>query len=235
MNASLEILFGESRNASFADGIQHVTLRYVSLPSVDDDSVKRVIYFFNALVEILVSVPFSPLRRSRRGAEQRLLGSPVSLRLRPLVFARRRLGGGQLFPTRREFLVDVDVIVVHSRALVRRDPHLAPAQCAVHHPAPLLPALRQAAVYGLGVLALTATDKIGGSVRNIVMHLQATLSRADAARNAPSLSRSFSCSPAQDDLPRHHRSSLMKPPSIHERICAELKGPCCARSGVESS
>ena len=116
---SLEILFGESRNASFADGIQHVTLRYVSLPSVDDDSVKRVIYFFNALVEILVSVPFSPLRRSRRGAEQRLLGSPVSLRLRPLVFARRRLGGGQLFPTRREFLVDVDVIVVHSRALVR--------------------------------------------------------------------------------------------------------------------
>ena len=119
MNASLEILFGESRNASFADGIQHVTLRYVSLPSVDDDSVKRVIYFFNALVEILVSVPFSPLRRSRRGAEQRLLGSPVSLRLRPLVFARRRLGGGQLFPTRREFLVDVDVIVVHSRALVR--------------------------------------------------------------------------------------------------------------------
>ena len=41
------------------------------------------------------------------------------MRLRPLVFARRRLGGGQLFPTRREFLVDVHVISVHSRALVR--------------------------------------------------------------------------------------------------------------------
>ncbi len=41
------------------------------------------------------------------------------MRLRPLVFARRRLGGGQLFPTRREFLVDVHVISVRSRALVR--------------------------------------------------------------------------------------------------------------------
>ena len=95
----------------------YIKIRIVT--SVDDDSVKRVIYFFNSLVEILVSVPFSPLRRSRRGAEQRLLGSPISLRLRPLVFARRRLGGGQLFPTRREFLVDVHVISVRSRALVR--------------------------------------------------------------------------------------------------------------------
>lgn len=41
-------------------------------------------------------------------------------------------------------------------------------------------ALRQAAVYGLGVLAVTATDKVGDSVGNIVVHLQGTLSRADA-------------------------------------------------------
>ena len=81
MNASLRDLIRqveerELRGLNATRGIQYVTLRYVSLPSVDDDCVKRVIYFFNSLVEILVSVPFSPLRRSRRGAEQRLLGSP---------------------------------------------------------------------------------------------------------------------------------------------------------------
>ena len=126
MNASLRDLIRqveerELRGLNATRGIQYVTLRYVSLPSVDDDCVKLVIYLFNSLVEILVSVPFSPVRRLRRGAEQRLLGSPssVSLRLRPLVFARRRLGGGQLFPTRRELLVEVDVIFVHSPAFVR--------------------------------------------------------------------------------------------------------------------